>query len=177
MEKNIVLVGFMGTGKSAIGQRLAQRLGMNFVDTDREIEKLTGMTVAEIFRKSGEKRFRSEEKLMAAKLARRQGLVVSCGGGMVLDPDNVKELGRRGVIIRLEANAEDIYRRVMKKRQQRPLLKRGLTLEELRQLMAEREKSYQCADIVINTTSRTIEEIVELILAKLKGDGHENPEG
>ena len=93
MGKNIVLIGFMGTGKSTIGQRLARKLGMIFVDTDREIEKITGMTVAEIFRKHGEKRFRSEEKLLAHKLAQREGLIISCGGGMPLDPENMKVLG------------------------------------------------------------------------------------
>ncbi|ADI01183.1 MULTISPECIES: shikimate kinase [Syntrophothermus] len=168
MGKNIVLIGFMGTGKSTIGQRLARKLGMIFVDTDREIEKITGMTVAEIFRKHGEKRFRSEEKLLAHKLAQREGLIISCGGGMPLDPENMKVLGENGVIIGLKASPEDVFRRVMRKRHHRPLIDRELTLERLRAMMAEREKYYQCAHITVDTSTHGIEELVHKIILNLK---------
>ena len=168
MGKNIILIGFMGTGKSTIGQRLARRLGMVFVDTDREIEALTGMTVAEIFRKHGEKRFRSEEKLLARKLAQKEGLVISCGGGMPLDPDNMRVLGANGVIIGLKAAPQDVFRRVMKKRRRRPLLARDLTIEGLQAMMAEREPYYQCAHITVDTSVDGIEEVVNKIILSLK---------
>lgn len=167
MERNIILIGFMGTGKSVVGQRLARRLGMIFIDTDREIEKITGMSISDIFRRYGEKRFRSEEKLLARKLAMQSGLVISCGGGMVLERENMERLGRNGFIIRLDASPEDIYRRVMRKRRQRPLIKRDFTLEDLQRMMAEREEYYKCADFTIDTTSKSIEDLVRIIIGKL----------
>ncbi|HQE24133.1 MAG TPA: shikimate kinase, partial [Syntrophomonadaceae bacterium] len=85
MGKNIILTGFMGTGKSSVGTRLAERLNREFVDMDREIERLTGMTISQLFRRYGEVRFRSEEKLMAKKLAGQSDLVIATGGGIVLD--------------------------------------------------------------------------------------------
>ena len=83
MGKNLVLIGFMGTGKSSVGIRLAQKLKRKFVDMDREIELICGMSVADIFKRYGEVRFRSEESLMAAKLGKAQDLVISTGGGAV----------------------------------------------------------------------------------------------
>ncbi len=168
MGKNIVLIGFMGTGKSTIGQRLARRLGMVFVDTDREIEAITGMTVAEIFKKHGEKRFRSEEKLLARKLAQKQGLIISCGGGMPLDPENMELLGANGIIVRLKADPLDVWARVMKKRRVRPLIGRNLTLEGLKAMMAERERYYQCAHFTVDTSADGIEEAVNKIILSLK---------
>ncbi|MEG3071305.1 MAG: shikimate kinase [Candidatus Syntrophopropionicum ammoniitolerans] len=88
--KNIVLIGFMATGKSTVGRRLAQCLRRTFVDTDKEIEAVTGKTIAQIFAKDGEKRFRSEENLLVKKLVSRKGLVIATGGGLVLNPDNFR---------------------------------------------------------------------------------------
>lgn len=177
MERNIILIGFMGTGKSAIGQRLAQRLGMTFVDTDNEIEALTGMSIDQIFRKHGEKRFRSEEKLLAAKLARQKGLVIACGGGIVLNPDNIRALSESGIVIRLEASAQDIYRRVMRKRRHRPLIRRDLTLEGLQEMIKAREEYYQCADFTVDTSARGIEDLVQAIIDRLEESGDERPRG
>ena len=92
MGKNIILTGFMGTGKSTVGTKIAERLNRRFVDMDREIEKLTGMTISELFRRYGEGRFRSEEKLMAKKIAVQDDLVVATGGGIVLDQENIELL-------------------------------------------------------------------------------------
>ncbi len=81
MGKNIVLIGFMGTGKSTVGMRLAERLHLEFVDMDREIERITGMSISQLFRKHGETRFRSEEQLMAQKLGQRTNLVIAPAAG------------------------------------------------------------------------------------------------
>ena len=110
MEKNIVLIGFMGTGKTAVGTRLARRLGREFVDTDNEIEQITGMTIRDIFYKEGEIRFRSEEALIVKRLAERTGLVIATGGG-VINPDNLHLLKQNGILICLEADPEDILKR------------------------------------------------------------------
>lgn len=115
MKKNIILIGFMGTGKSSLGRRLARRLGYKFIDTDSAIEKVTGKTVAQIFRKDGEIRFRSEEKLQVRKLSGQSGLVVATGGGTVLDQENVDLLKQNGIFICLRADPEIILQRVKTK--------------------------------------------------------------
>jgi len=116
MEKNIVLIGFMGTGKTAVGTRLAQRMGREFIDTDKEIERITGITIRDICYKSGETRFRSEESLVVKRLADRTGLVIATGGGAVINPENLELLKRNGILVCLEADPEDILRRVRKRR-------------------------------------------------------------
>ncbi|SHG66855.1 shikimate kinase [Thermosyntropha lipolytica DSM 11003] len=168
MEKNIVLIGFMGTGKSSIGIKLAEKLNMKFVDMDREIEKLTGMTVAELFRRHGEIRFRSEEKLMAQKLSRQKNLVIATGGGVVLKEENIKALRENGILICLTAHPEDIFERVRRKRNQRPLLKKNLQIEDIEAMLKERAPFYAVADLEVNTSGREIDEVVEEIISYIK---------
>ena len=98
MQNNIILIGFMGSGKSSIGVRLARRLKRTFVDTDREIEKVTGMTVAELFRRHGEVRFRSEEKLMLNKLTSRENLVIAAGGSLTPEEGSREIFGKNSII-------------------------------------------------------------------------------
>ncbi|MCR4400702.1 MAG: shikimate kinase [Syntrophomonadaceae bacterium] len=175
MDRNIVLIGFMGSGKSAVGRRLARRLHMEYLDTDSEIEALVGMSVQEIFRRYGEKRFRSEEKALAARLAGRKGLVISSGGGMVLEPENVANLRRNGVLVLLSATPAEVFRRLQRSRTQRPLLGRSFTKEDIARLMAEREPYYACADISVTTTGKALDDVVETILRALKEVDHANP--
>ena len=108
MKNNIILIGFMGSGKSSIGVRLARKLRRSFVDTDREIEKVTGMTVAEIFRRHGEIRFRSEEKLMLMKLIDQENLVIAAGGSLTLDVENIEVFKQNNTIICLKATPEEV---------------------------------------------------------------------
>lgn len=171
MGKNIVLIGFMGTGKSSVGIRLAQRLQYRFVDMDREIEHLTGMSVAELFRRCGETRFRSEEKLLARKLAARSKLVIATGGGTVLQPENIDVLEENGMVICLEAAPEDILQRVARKRGTRPLLKKGLELKDLEELLAQRAVYYQRASYHICTSGRGLEAVVQEIMDVLRDEG------
>lgn len=168
MNKNIVLIGFMGTGKSSVGSRLAQRLKREFVDMDREIERVSNMTVAEIFRKHGEVRFRSEEQLMVKKLSQRSNLVIATGGGVVLSSENVDHLKRNGILICLDASPEDIFARVSRKKGIRPLLKKGTTKEDIRLMLEEREPYYGCADIRVNTSEKDIDVVVNDLLQQLK---------
>ncbi|MEA1961844.1 MAG: shikimate kinase [Bacillota bacterium] len=164
MKNNVVLIGFMGTGKSAIGFRLAQRLKKEFVDMDREIEIVTGMSIPDIFRCYGEVRFRSEESLMAKKLGTRKNLVIATGGGFVLLQENMEALSTNGVLICLDASAEDIFERVNRKKGSRPLLKKGTTLEDIKKLLQEREPYYACADVRVNTSGKDIDQIIREVL-------------
>jgi shikimate kinase len=167
MEKNIVLIGFMGTGKSTVGSRLAQRLKRKFVDMDREIERVVGMTVSDIFKRYGEIRFRSEEKLMVQKLARESGLVIAAGGGVVLDQGNIDTLSRNGIIIWLEATPNEIFERVNRKKGTRPLLKKDLKLEDIEEMLKARESLYARADYRVSTSGKSPEEVTNEIIEVL----------
>lgn len=164
--KNIVLIGFMGTGKTAAGRRLAQRLRREFVDTDAEIEKVTGKTVAQIFARDGAVRFRSEEALLAKKLAGRRGLVVSTGGGMVLNPENVRLFKENGILIALTADPEVIMGRV-KSKKSRPLLAKGDLREVVEGLLKEREGVYDVAEFTVDTGKFSVDEVTEKIIRYL----------
>ncbi len=168
MGKNIVLIGFMGTGKSSVGLRLAEKLKMEFVDMDREIEKVAGLSISNLFRLHGEVRFRSEEKLMAKKLGKRSDLVIATGGGVVLDEENIKTLRENGILICLDASAKDIFRRVSRKKRVRPLLKKNFRVEDIEKMLEERAEFYSCADYRVNTSGKdfntVVNEIIELRL-------------
>lgn len=164
--KNIVLIGFMGTGKTAVGRRLARRLKRNFVDTDAEIEKITGKTVAQIFARDGEIRFRSEEALLVKKLVDREDLVISTGGGLVLNPDNVRLLKKNGVLIALEAKPEVICGRV-KSKKSRPLLLKKNLIEKINSLLKEREGVYDVAEFTVDTGIYCLDDAVVQILRYL----------
>lgn len=170
MKTNIVLIGFMGVGKTSIGKRLAEILQMEFIDTDKEIEKLTGMTISQIFARHGEVRFRSEEHLIVTKVANRTNCVISTGGGAVLDEENVKALKRNGVLVCLTARPEVIQERVSK-RGGRPLLQKDKSIEKITQMLEERKEFYARADFTLDTTNLTPDETVEEILAHLKNWG------
>lgn len=168
MQKNIVLIGFMGTGKSSVGSRLAAKLNWEFVDMDREIENINGISVSEIFRRYGERRFRSEESLMVKKLSLRDHLVIATGGGVVLEAENIAILRQNSIIILLEAKAQDIWARVNRKKGTRPLLKGASSSEDIEKLLAARAKHYDCADIRINTSDKDLEYIIDEIMQKIE---------
>jgi len=168
MGKNIVLIGFMGTGKSSVGQRLAEKLKMAFIDMDREIEKITGLPINQIFRKHGEIRFRSEEKLLAQKLGHESNLVIATGGGVVLSQENIEALRENGILICLEASPEEILKRVKRKKASRPLLKKEFGEKEIKAMLEEREAFYACTDFRINTNNKEPRAIVEEITRRLR---------
>ncbi len=168
MKKNIVLIGFMGTGKSSVGFKLAMKLKKEFIDMDREIENVSGMTVAEIFRRYGEVRFRSEESLMAKKLSQRDDLVIATGGGLVLLAENIEALRENGILVLLEAKPEDIHARVSRKKGTRPLLKGNITVDDIAKLLDERQPYYACADIRVNTSNKDLDAVIEEILGQLR---------
>ena len=163
MHTNIILIGFMGTGKTAVGKRLATVLQKEFYDTDLEVEKVTGMTISQLFHKYGEVRFRSEEDLALRRLLQKNNCVLATGGGIVLKPNNIAFLKEKGIIICLTARPEIIFERV-KKRNNRPLLNRKKRYETITQLMNEREALYKCADFYLDTSDLDFSEITEKII-------------
>lgn len=164
LERNIVLIGFMGSGKTTVGTRLARELGREFIDIDHEIESVSGMTVREMFRRFGETRFRSEEQLATARLAGRRQLVISTGGGWVLKDENVRLLKPVALLVWLTADPETIYERVMRKKSNRPLLKNIDSSAQLAEMMAGRKEYYEkAADISIDTGCCSLRQVVHSI--------------
>ena len=142
-KPNIILTGFMATGKTTVGKLLAEQLKYEFVDTDDLIVKRSGQTVAEIFREKGEAAFRRMESEIAQELGQKEGLVVSTGGRLMLDPANAAALSRRGRVFCLVATPEEILQRVESDTQvRRPLLEVSNPIERIVDLMQKREEDY-----------------------------------
>lgn len=176
-RSNIILIGFMGTGKTAIGKRLAQALGKQFIDTDKEIEKVTGMSISQIFNKHGEIRFRSEEKLAVKKACSRNNSVIATGGGAVMDDENIKIMKNCGRIICLTARPEVIQARI-KRKDNRPLLQRDKSIERITELLNEREVYYRkCGEAFFDTSDEEHELVVDRILSFLRSEKNERGRG
>lgn len=163
-KPNLYLVGFMGTGKSALGRRLAKRLSMRFLDSDEEIEKKCGMKVREIFEKLGESRFREMEREFMESGHPESGCVVSCGGGLVCSEGMPELVKRRGVSIALFAPPEVVYKRVSGSGK-RPLLNVENPLEKIRDLMQKRMPFYLKSGVCVASDGNIsdVEERVERI--------------
>ena len=156
---NIVLIGFMGTGKTTVGERVAAGLGFRFADTDSLIEQRTGMPIPAIFEKHGEGAFRRLETDVLQQLISKQHLVVSTGGGIVTVPENLPLLHRLGFVILLTADEEIILRRISAN-QNRPLLRTKDPQKTIRDLLTARSLQYtRAADLEIDTTELTEAEI------------------
>lgn len=165
--KNIVLIGFMGTGKTSIGRILAKRLDRPLIDTDAKIEQDQGKKISEIFAEVGEDGFRKIEQETIEEVSRREGVIISTGGGSVLRKANVKALRRNGIVIALTASPEVIIERVSRKKT-RPLLERADRDEFIRNLMEERKPFYHnAANLVIDTSGNALHEVTRKIVGYL----------
>lgn len=167
--RNLVLVGFMGTGKSTIGKRLAERLGWAFIDTDALIEQQQSMTISEMFRVHGEAFFRSVESRTIDEVLAGEGQVLATGGGAVLAEANRSSMLRNGYVVALKASAEVIIKRVAED-QGRPLLQGDLK-ERVNTLMKQRKHAYDFAHLIIDTSALDVDPIVELILEETRRKG------
>lgn len=165
--KNIVLLGFMGTGKSAVGRRLATEFHYQFVDTDQVIEEKTHKRIADIFTEQGEEAFRRLESEVVVGLAERTGCVISTGGGIVINSKNLDLLGKNGILVLLRCRPEVIFKRVQKRAGQRPLLQKADPLSEIKRLLTEREPFYNRADITLDTSDMKLEDVVQQIKGKV----------
>ena len=162
--KNIVLIGLMGSGKSAVGRTIAKKLGRRFIDTDRLIERKSGKTVQEIFSKDGESAFRVIEKEVIKKIAQYIGIVIATGGGVIKDPENFKSLKQSGWIIALYASPDTLYKRIEGKRIRPLLLEKEDPVKTLESLQDERKNMYAMADFQVSTEDKTIDEAADEII-------------
>jgi len=165
--KNIVLTGFMGTGKTAIGRKLSKLLNMKLIDVDTEIEKSQKMTINEIFKKFGEPRFREIETEMIKRLSENENVIISTGGGAALKQENMDALRKKGVIVCLMATPETILNRTSRN-SNRPLLQVEDPLGKIEELLNFRRPFYEKADIVIDTEGKTPLQVAEEIVEKIK---------
>lgn len=161
--KNIILVGFMGTGKTAVGKELAKKLKMKFIDMDDIIKKREGMKISDIFEQKGEPYFRDVEKEVAREVSKQSNLVIAAGGGAVIDKENIKNLKSNGIMICLNASPDKILERT-KRYAHRPLLNVPEPSKRVWELLAKRAQYYARADYQIDTTNLTIDEVVQKIL-------------
>jgi shikimate kinase len=161
---NIVLTGFMGTGKSAVGQLIARKLGWQFFDTDALIEDETGLSIAVIFARHGEPYFRELESRTVMLLSLLDTSVISCGGGVVLKKENMDELEQRGIIVCLTASPKTILERI-KHEQNRPLLQGKDPLSRVQELLTARADCYGRAHVTVATDVKTVEAIADEIIA------------
>jgi len=165
--RSVVLVGMMGAGKSSIGRRLAQRLGLSFVDADAEIEAAAGMTIAEIFTSYGESYFRSGEQRVIARLLDSGPQVLATGGGAYMHADTRAGIRQKGVSVWLKAEFEVLMRRVKRRSTaDRPMLQ-GDPAQRIAHLMAERYPVYAEADVTVMSRDVAHETIVNEIIAAL----------
>lgn len=167
LPRTVALVGLMGAGKSAIGKRLAVRLGLPFVDADDEIERAAGCTVAEFFERFGETEFRAGERRVISRLLEGEPHVLSTGGGAYMDPETRALMRDRTVTVWLRAELDVLFDRV-KRRGHRPLLRQGDPKEILGRLMAVRYPVYAEADLVVESTAQPAERTTEQVIEALR---------
>ena len=166
---NVALYGFMGVGKSTLGEALSERLGYGFVDMDEAIERRAGMKIKEIFATEGEEGFRALEKVVAKELADKDRHVIACGGGAILYPENVEALRKNSVLILLTASIDEIVERT-RGSDERPLLNVEDARAEAEALLRKRMPRYlEAADLIIDTTDAPPTQLADEIIAALEG--------
>jgi shikimate kinase len=166
-RRAVFLVGMMGAGKTTVGRRLATRMGLAFVDADRELEARLGVPIPTVFELEGEAGFRRRESALIDELTRRDALVLATGGGAVIDPANRSALRERGCVVYLRAAMSDLWQR-LKRDRQRPLLQTADPRGRIEALIAEREPLYlETAHLVVETGRQPVDLVVEAIIDRL----------
>ena len=166
---NVVITGFMGTGKSKVGLEVARRLGLEFVDMDALIEQRVGMTIPEIFAQRGEELFRQQERQLCQELATKRGLVIATGGGALIPEENRQALGTNGLLVCLSCDVGEILRRLAQA-EDRPLLDVADRRERIETLLAGRREAYSRIPHQIDTTALTVEEAAGRVIALLESE-------
>jgi shikimate kinase len=167
LDRPIVLVGLMGAGKSTVGRRLAKRLGLQFVDSDTEIEEAAGTSAAELFERFGEHDFRDGERRLVARLMDGTVRVIATGGGAFVDPRTRELLNERAITVWLDAPVKVLTERTGR-RDTRPLLRRGNRAETLTRLAGERQPLYAEAHIHIRSGTGAHSQVVEAIVTAIQ---------
>jgi shikimate kinase len=169
MTQNIALIGFMAVGKSAVGRNLAKKLRRRFVDLDRLIEKTAGMKVREIFVRKGEPYFRQLEKQMLAAILQKDNQVISTGGGIIADDENLMLLRDRALLVALTASVDVLLARAGNG-SKRPLLKGANRKERVEELLMQRQSRYAQAHVIIDTTELTLDQVVDKIMRLIESE-------
>lgn len=167
LNSNIVLIGFMGTGKSTIAEFLKNTLNMEVVEMDQLIAEREGMSISKIFEIHGEEYFRDLETNLLIEMQSKSNVVISCGGGTPLRERNVAEMKKNGTVILLTASPETIFERV-KDNHDRPLLENNKNVSYIEELLEKRRPKYEAAaDLIIETDHKNAAKICEEILCKI----------
>ena len=163
-NKNIFLIGFMGCGKSTIARMLSEETGLALIEMDETIEAEAGMSINEIFEKYGEQYFRDLESQLIVRIMENGGAVVSCGGGAILRPENVKNMKKNGSVVYFSATPETIYKRV-RYSTNRPLLNGNMNVEHITKLMNQRLPQYEAAaDITLSVDDKEKVQVLEELM-------------
>jgi shikimate kinase len=169
---NLALIGFMGTGKTSVGRLLAELLHFEFLDTDELIQSRTGRTIADIFARDGEPAFRKLEQQIVEELAAREKTVISTGGGLPTNPENLAKLKHHALVVCLWATPEKIWERV-RNQSHRPLLHDADPQKKIRDLLSVREPFYKQADVLVNTDGRSARAVAQQVALQFKLATHE----
>ncbi|HWB61727.1 MAG TPA: shikimate kinase [Chthoniobacteraceae bacterium] len=168
VPKNIVLIGFMGSGKSSVGRIIAQQIGFALADTDHLVVQHTGLQITEIFKSRGEDYFRDQETAALHSLLGNSGLVISTGGGIILREENVGLLRELGCIVWLTASEEVLFERISRGTK-RPLMQTPNPRETIHNLLSEREPLYRAAaNYTVDTSAKTHEEVAQAIISQAR---------
>lgn len=159
---NLILAGFMGTGKSALGRQLAKRWRRRFYDTDELVEKLANAPIADIFAQYGEEHFRALERKVVEELLPENSAVIACGGGLVVPPGMGELVRSKGVVVTLFASVDTILRRTAGN-SRRPLLRGDDPEAKVRELMKAREQAYLKAGIAVYTDGRSLQQLCVIV--------------
>lgn len=159
---NIVLVGFMGTGKTSVAKKLSKLTGLPYISTDELIEERENKSINDIFEQNGEPYFRKAEKEIVREISQLDGIIIDAGGGVMLDEENIRHFKNKGVIICLNARSEVILKRMQGKKN-RPLLNVSDKLARIKELLDKRESSYKKADNFIDTSDLNVDAVIEEI--------------
>lgn len=162
----IILVGFMGSGKTVVGKKLSKKLKLKFIDMDEEIEKENNSSIESIFEKRGEEYFREKESNLLKELLSKENIVISTGGGIIKEKKNYELLKKEKCVIFLDANEQTIINNVSHDLNKRPLLKNSSNLHEtINNLLSQRYKKYNnIAKIKVNVNNKNVDEVVSQIL-------------
>lgn len=166
-KKNIVLIGFMGSGKTTVGRRVAAQLGLDFYDTDDYLKKSEKMPVAQIIAKKGEKYFEGAQRFAVMNLCENTNCLISTGGNTMTDEQNRQFLSKNGILIWLRATAQTVHQNIMASYNKRPELA-GASVNEIAAMLSEREPYYRQCDFAVDVDGLDMDSIVTLVLEKLK---------
>ncbi len=166
----VILIGFMGVGKTSVGKKLARKLNFDFIDTDYEVEILADKTIPEIFNQYGENYFRKLENSILEKFVKNEDVVISTGGGIITTKENYNILKGEENVIFLDASVETIIRHLQNERNKRPLLKESENLnKKIEELLSSRYEKYrELSDILIDINGKNIDEVISQILVYIR---------